>query len=270
MERENFTMKMERFTCLVACAGLAFAAPAIAQPVAIDTFGPGNAYNAGASHPIRGFSSGSGSFVSNGYLFTAGATGEVTQVITALEHLSGDNNYTIQIHTGDANQVGPPIGQWLNVQGGTAANPIATASGPAIFGPTILNEGQTYWILAIGQGSATGRWFQRQTAVQPSTYWAQSSNGTQWWLVNSTQLRAMRIVLDGPVGCYANCDGSTTVPILNVEDFTCFINEFAAAQTLTPAQQVESYANCDGSTTQPVLNIDDFTCFINQFALGCP
>jgi hypothetical protein len=61
--------------------------------------------------------------------------------------------------------------------------------------------------------------------------------------------------------CYANCDRSTTPPILNVEDFTCFINAFASG---------DCYANCDGSTTEPVLNVEDFTCFINRFAHGCP
>lgn len=70
--------------------------------------------------------------------------------------------------------------------------------------------------------------------------------------------------------CYANCDQSTAEPILNVDDFTCFINAFAGAQNLTHAQQIEHYANCDGSTTSPVLNVDDFTCFINAFAAGCP
>jgi serine protease AprX len=70
--------------------------------------------------------------------------------------------------------------------------------------------------------------------------------------------------------CYANCDGSTVEPVLNIEDFSCFINEFALAQGLPPPQQAEHYANCDGSTVAPVLNIDDFACFINQFALGCP
>jgi uncharacterized membrane protein len=70
--------------------------------------------------------------------------------------------------------------------------------------------------------------------------------------------------------CYANCDGSTAAPILNIDDFTCFINEFAAAGALPPAQQVEHYVNCDNSTAAPVLNIDDFTCFINSFAAGCP
>jgi hypothetical protein len=70
--------------------------------------------------------------------------------------------------------------------------------------------------------------------------------------------------------CYANCDGSAVEPLLNVDDFTCFINEYASAQSLPHEQQVTAYANCDGSTTAPVLNVDDFTCFINQYAQGCP
>ena len=61
--------------------------------------------------------------------------------------------------------------------------------------------------------------------------------------------------------CYANCDNSTTPPILNVLDFSCFINAFAAGDT---------YANCDNSTIPPVLNVLDFSCFINAFAAGCP
>ena len=60
--------------------------------------------------------------------------------------------------------------------------------------------------------------------------------------------------------CYANCDSSTTVPILNVLDFSCFLNNFAAGA---------SYANCDQSTTPPVLNVLDFQCFLNRFAAGC-
>jgi hypothetical protein len=76
------------------------------------------------------------------------------------------------------------------------------------------------------------------------------------------------VVVNSP--CYANCDASTTAPILNVEDFACFINAFAAAQSLPPAQQVTNYANCDASTVMPVLNVEDFACFINRFAAGCP
>ncbi len=63
-----------------------------------------------------------------------------------------------------------------------------------------------------------------------------------------------------PPPCYANCDQSTTPPILNVLDFSCFLNRFAGA---------DSYANCDQSTTAPVLNVLDFSCFLNRFAAGC-
>jgi hypothetical protein len=61
--------------------------------------------------------------------------------------------------------------------------------------------------------------------------------------------------------CYANCDGSTVQPVLNVLDFSCFLNRFAAG---------DPSANCDGSTTAPVLNVLDFSCFLNKFAAGCP
>jgi hypothetical protein len=260
---------MQTYHTLATAIVLSAAGLAIAQPVAIDTFGPGNGYNAAASHPIRGFSSASGTYISNGYLFTAESGGTVAQIVTAFEHLSGDNNYTIEIRTGNANQVGSVVGRWEGVLGGSAANPVISTIGASVLGSGELNVGQTYWILAIGQGSATGRWFQRETAVT-STYWAQSSNGFQWFLVNSTQLRAMRIVLEGAGQCYANCDVSSAPPILNVDDFTCFINTFAVGQSLPHAQQIGHYANCDGSSTAPVLNVDDFTCFINQFAQGCP
>ena len=66
----------------------------------------------------------------------------------------------------------------------------------------------------------------------------------------------------GPgAACYPNCDSSTVAPILNVNDFSCFLNKFAAG---------DPYANCDGSTTAPVLNVNDFSCFLNRFAAGCP
>jgi hypothetical protein len=60
--------------------------------------------------------------------------------------------------------------------------------------------------------------------------------------------------------CYANCDGSTAQPILNINDFVCFQSKFAAG---------DPYANCDGSTAPPVLNINDFVCFQARFAAGC-
>lgn len=61
-------------------------------------------------------------------------------------------------------------------------------------------------------------------------------------------------------GCYANCDDSTSAPILNALDFGCFLTKFAAG---------DSYANCDNSTNAPVLNALDFGCFLTKFAAGC-
>jgi hypothetical protein len=63
-----------------------------------------------------------------------------------------------------------------------------------------------------------------------------------------------------PQACYANCDNSTAPPILNVNDFICFQQRFAAG---------DSYANCDGSTSPPVLNVNDFICFQARFVAGC-
>jgi trimeric autotransporter adhesin len=77
-----------------------------------------------------------------------------------------------------------------------------------------------------------------------------------------------RLGCPAPV-CYANCDGSTAPPILNIHDFNCFLGQFAIASTLPREQQITHYANCDGSTATPVLNVDDFICFIRAFAAGC-
>jgi hypothetical protein len=63
-----------------------------------------------------------------------------------------------------------------------------------------------------------------------------------------------------PAVCYVNCDDSTTPPMLNVQDFGCFLNRFASGDT---------FANCDGSNLPPILNVLDFACFINRFAGGC-
>ncbi len=63
-----------------------------------------------------------------------------------------------------------------------------------------------------------------------------------------------------PAVCYANCDGSTSVPVLTANDFQCFLNAFAASQ---------AYANCDASTTLPVLTANDFQCFLNSYAAAC-
>jgi hypothetical protein len=61
-----------------------------------------------------------------------------------------------------------------------------------------------------------------------------------------------------PGPCYANCDGSTSPPFLNANDFICFLQKFAAN---------DPYANCD--VVGP-LTASDYICFINSYAMGCP
>jgi hypothetical protein len=78
------------------------------------------------------------------------------------------------------------------------------------------------------------------------------------WGLHNGVTEAWVATIPGP--CYANCDGSTSAPVLNINDFVCFLNAYAGG---------ESRANCDGSTTVPVLNVLDFVCFLNRFAAGC-
>lgn len=70
--------------------------------------------------------------------------------------------------------------------------------------------------------------------------------------------------------CYANCDNSSVPPVLNPNDFSCFLNAYRNALTLPPDQQVLSYANCDQSNVPPVLNSLDFQCYLSKYAAGCP
>jgi hypothetical protein len=46
-----------------------------------------------------------------------------------------------------------------------------------------------------------------------------------------------------------------------LNDFQCFLNKFASQ---------DPTANCDNSSTPPVLNVNDFQCFTNAYAAGCP
>jgi len=62
--------------------------------------------------------------------------------------------------------------------------------------------------------------------------------------------------------CYADCDPSTGVGILDLFDFLCFQNSFVRG---------ESYAcNCDTTTGPLVCDLFDFLCFQGAFVGGCP
>ncbi len=81
-----------------------------------------------------------------------------------------------------------------------------------------------------------------------------------FYLFQMWDVGADNVQISGMPPCYVNCDHSTTPPFLNVLDFSCFVNLFAAG---------DSRANCDGSQLPPVLNVLDFACFLDTFAAGC-
>ncbi len=83
------------------------------------------------------------------------------------------------------------------------------------------------------------------------------------WIVGVDDVRVEPIMTEAP--CYPNCDGSTNPPILNPNDFQCFLHSFAAGCGPTPP----CYANCDGSTASPLLTANDFQCYMIKFAAGC-
>ena len=71
-------------------------------------------------------------------------------------------------------------------------------------------------------------------------------------------LQQSGVLLVGCPNCYADCDLSEGPTRLNVNDFVCFINKYAA---------LDPYANCN---VDAAIDIADFSCFMTKFAQGCP
>lgn len=66
----------------------------------------------------------------------------------------------------------------------------------------------------------------------------------------------------GHCGCYADCDHSTGIGVLDIFDFLCFQSEFVAGDPFA--------CDCDTSTGQGICDIFDFLCFQDAFVAGCP
>lgn len=137
-------------------------------------------------------------------------------------------------------QVLPPGTYWVDWQ---AAGNGQLASGPWAVPVTITGLAGAPGANAVGTNSTIGSWV-----------------GLNDLASQVPQDLAFQVTGTPIQSCYANCDGSTSVPFLNVSDFACFLNRFAAADTR---------ANCDGSTQAPVLNVFDFGCYLNLFNAGC-
>lgn len=133
------------------------------------------------------------------------------------------------------------------------------------FGPAWETFGTVYWeygdgiafdpvngeLYLSGDGAGVHR-FDRNTAMPLAEGPIANTESLGWDLDAQVALV--------PNSCYANCDASRCRPVLNVADFICYINRYAAG---------DLYANCDQSTAPPVLNVADFICYMNKFAAGC-
>jgi alpha-tubulin suppressor-like RCC1 family protein len=72
---------------------------------------------------------------------------------------------------------------------------------------------------------------------------------------------------DGSIVAWGlNTDGQCTVPAPN----TGFLAVGAVAFHSLGLKADPCYPNFDASTAVPTLNVADFTCFLQRFAAGCP
>jgi hypothetical protein len=170
---------------------------------------------------------------------------------------------------------------------GQPVPPITCQGGAATFAASASGTGLSYrWCRELG-ASGSNTWVDLANGAIPGSAAVASGTGTATMtLTNADGNAAVRyccIVTNscggtatGPValtvrpGGYANCDGSTTAPVVNTGDFTCFLQQYSAASALPSAGQQTHYANCDGSTVFPQVNTGDFTCFLQKYASGCP
>ena len=158
---------------------------------------------------------------------------------------------------------------------GTSWSPLSTGMNDAVNALAVLPNGE---LVAGGHFTTAGGIPVGHIALWDGSTWTSLGKG-----VNNT-VHAMAVVPPGnlsvggsfteaggqatsgvatwarPIRCYANCDCSISLPVLNASDFQCWINTFAAGS---------SYANCDGSTGTPALTANDFMCFMNKYAAGC-
>jgi hypothetical protein len=191
-----------------------------------------------------------------------------------------DELVTINPHTGVVTSIGPT--GFSEIQGLTAD------AGGQLYAVCVSVEGGV--LVRIDSGTGQGEAVVNSMLAGVDLQSIEWSDGQWAWLANvelrSVDLTTGTTVLIGPMGvgdvrglaavrrrvpeCYANCNGSTLAPVLNVDDFSCFISEYSAAMQLPVSLRISHYANCNRSTKPPVLTVDDFVCFMTTFVAGCP
>ena len=131
------------------------------------------------------------------------------------------------------------------------------------------------WDLWYSETGSRGPWIPIKMDLAPGSG-AVGSIHTYEWVVPETMTSQGRIRVrmdnvgtnyedisdnDFSITCYADCDQSTGLGVLDIFDFLCFQNSFVNGETYA--------CDCDTSTG-PVCDIFDFRCFQDAFVGGCP
>ena len=196
-----------------------------------------------------------------------GVGGTGREVYFSVSNASNDRLYAGFYNAGQRTAAPVPTNRWLHVvwvrQGGTD-----TAAGTALFvnGSAVAIEQDAaltpgFLPAASINVAATTFRINRATDFIGQRFFTGALDELALYNRALSPAEILELAAASGVACYANCDGSTSSPVLNVNDFICFQTKFAAG---------DSYANCDNSTAAPVLNINDFICFQQKFAAGCP
>ena len=236
----------------VALGALSAAAAAHAD-VAFNNLSPGDLYDANT-----GFLVGGPTAIVPAFQFVSGASGSINRVVLPMQYFSGvSSEFNVEVFSDSGGVPGNNLGVLGRVHGVQFGAPPPPPVQLVPTGTVALSSGTPYWLVLRSIGDSFGSWHVNDHGEQGLR--ASQSSGSQTWMTSTNTRVAFRIEVAS--ACYANCDGSTTAPVLNIADFVCFQQRFAAG---------DSAANCDGSTTAPVLNIGDFVCFQQLFAAGCP
>jgi hypothetical protein len=147
-------------------------------------------------------------------------------------------------------------GNRLWTDSGVYAMPITAGSQPS-FAQCQRSGGGCMVFCITPSGSASGVIAAAKVASNGSLAWstlASSSPGTRSRLTSALSTQGFAILGWGN----GASGGSSDVQVQN-------INPDGTLGTTAVC-----YSNCDGSTIPPILNVNDFTCFLNRYAAGCP
>jgi hypothetical protein len=157
------------------------AAKAQAATIAFNDFGPGNSYG------VSGLGIGGGPNLSQGGAFISGATGELSEIITAIVvgTSPAGSGYSLSLYADNSNSPGTLLGSF----GGFAPAAPGTSDILTPSSGIVLTSGQKYWLIASAPGKDMN-WRQNNQSVNGPWYYHDGSGTT---FVSSTTLVAFKV-----------------------------------------------------------------------------